>query len=113
MSYFAIERDDSYRDRVVLRDDNGKIMFEEFLNMTYNDMKNSDQLPDFVVSVMDAANVAFNSKDRQTIITLVGDDDIFIWSIIMCAGNNDMIRYNLLDWKKDGKNYRYEPENRA
>jgi hypothetical protein len=108
MSYFAIERNNECWDHVVLRDDNGPT-FEEFLNMTYSEMKTSKMLDNFVVAAMDAANNNSKSDDKQTIMTLVGDDNIFIWSIIMGPGENDMIRYNLVDWKKDGKNYRYEP----
>ena len=32
---------------------------------------------------------------------------------IMGYDENDMLRYVLVDWKKDGKNYRYAPENRS
>lgn len=108
-NYLAIERDDKCWDHIMLVDDDKNIVFEEFLDMSYDEMKSSEQLSDFVVAVMDAANTVSGSHDRQTIVTLVGEDDIFIWSILMGMGDHDMIRYNLLDWKKDGKNYRYTP----
>lgn len=109
MSYFAIERSGQCWTNVLLADSNGDPTFGEFLDMTYDEMKSSDRLPDFVVSVMDAANNAVDKSDDQTIITLIGEDGVFIWSVIMGPGENDMVRYSLVDWKKDGKNYRYTP----
>lgn len=107
-NYFAIERDNTCWSPVILADHNGDPAFEEFLDMSYAEMKSSDRLSDFIVAAMDAANRKSGSNDKQTIVTLVGADNVFIWGILMGAGENDMIRYNLVDWKKDGKNYRYE-----
>lgn len=111
MNYFSIERNGQAWSPVLLADDNGEFAFKDFLYMTYDEMKSDDQLEDFVVAAMEAANRKANSEDDdQTIVTLIGEDDIFIWSIIMGPGENDMIRYSLVDWKKDGNNYRYVPE---
>ena len=109
MNYFAIERNGQCWTNVLLADSNGNPTFGEFLHMNYDEMKSSDRLPDFVVSVMDATNSAVDKSDDQTIITLIGEDGVFIWSVIMGPGENDMVRYSLVDWKKDGKNYRYTP----
>lgn len=108
-NYFAIERNNECWYPMVFVDHDGKIAFEDFLDMSYSEMKSSDKLSDFVVAVMDAANSKSDSGDKQTIVTLVGADDVFIWSILMGPGENDMINYSLVDWKKDGHNYRYEP----
>ena len=62
-----------------------------------------------VVAAMDAANTKTSSKDRHTIVTLVGRDNVFIWSVVMGPCENDMIQYSIVDWKKDGKSYRYVP----
>ena len=104
MSYFAIEHNGKCLDHVVIRDKDGSVMFSNYLNMTYDEMKSSEDLEEFVVAVMDAVN-----DEGQVLITLVGDDNIFIWSIIIGVEDDDGIRYVLVDWKKDGKNYRYEP----
>lgn len=109
MNYFAIERNGQCWTNVLLADSNGDPTFDEFLDMTYDEMKSSDRLPDFVVSVMDATNSAVDKSDDQTIVTLIGEDGVFIWSVIMGPGENDIVRYSLVDWKKDGKNYRYTP----
>lgn len=109
MNYFAIERNGQCWTNVLLADSNGDPTFGEFLDMTYDEMKSSDRLSDFVVSVMDSTNDAVDKSDDQTIITLIGEDGVFIWSVIMGPGENDMVRYSLVDWKKDGKNYRYTP----
>lgn len=109
MNYFAIERDNQCWTNVILADSNGNAVFDDFLNMSYDEMKSSERLNDFVVASMDAANTKTTNEDYQTIVTLVGEDNVFIWSIIMGPGENDMIRYALVDWKKDGYSYRYEP----
>lgn len=113
MSYFAIERNNQCWDNVGMRADDGSEveMWDRYRSMTYNEMKSSEDLSDFVADVMYATNDLSGTSDEQTIITLIGDDNVFIWSILMGPGEEDMIRYVLVDWKKDGKNYRYEPEN--
>ena len=114
MSYFTIERGSHYLDHVVLEDTiDGGTGFENYLNMTYDEMKSQENLDDFVLANMEAADamtpyVMSTDEDDQTIITLIGDDDIFIWSIIMGTVEEDSVNYVLVDWKKDGKNYRYE-----
>ena len=105
-NYFAIERNEQCWTPVILADRNGNPTFEEFLDMSYDEMKNSALLEDFVVAAMEAADKICNVEDDQTIVTLVGNDDVFIWSIIM-GYENDNIRYCLVDWKKDGHFYRY------
>ena len=105
-NYFAIERNEQCWSPVILADRNGDPVFEEFLDMSYEEMKNSALLEDFVVSAMEAADRVCGVEDDQTIVTLVGSDDVFIWSIIMGYENDD-IRYCLVDWKKDGHSYRY------
>jgi hypothetical protein len=112
MSYFAIERSKKCIDHVVIRDNEGRVMFKNYFNMTYDEMKSSADLEEFVVAVMDAANKSISNANDQTLITLVGDDDVFIWSIIIGTEDSDGdIKYVLVDWKKDGKSYRYVPEN--
>lgn len=108
MSYFSIERNGESRDPVVLVDSNGNQAFTEFLSMSYDEMKSSAQLEDFVAAAMSASDDICDAEEAEAIITLIGDDDIFIWSIIMGYQGDD-IRYVLVDWKKDGYLYRYEP----
>lgn len=104
MSYFAVECGGKYCDHISIVDSDGNRVFENYFNLTYDEMKNQDDLEEFVVAVMDATA---DGQD-QVIITLIGEDDVFIWSVI--AGViDDEIRYNLVDWQKDGKKYRYEP----
>lgn len=108
-NYFAIERNGKCWDHVVLGDRFGNHAFEDFLDMTYEEMKSSDKLSDFIVASMIAANTKSGTEDDQTIVTLVGQDNVFIWSVVMGPGENEDIRYNLINWKKDGKSYRYVP----
>jgi hypothetical protein len=93
----------------MLADNMGNPAFEDFLDMTYEEMKSSDRLNDFVVASMIAADRKSNGFDDQTVVTLIGEDNVFIWGIIMGPGEDEDIRYNLVDWKKDGKSYRYAP----
>lgn len=108
MSYFAIERNGEAWDHVDFADNDGNIVFTNYLQMSYDEMKSQEDLNDFVVAVMDAINSECNSEDAASIITLIDDNDLFAWSILMGPGENGDIRYVLVDWKKDGKNYRYE-----
>jgi hypothetical protein len=113
MSYFAIERNNMCWDHVdnatLNRVNMIDVRLDELRNSTYDEMKKKHWLEGFVMVVMEAANELSGTSDDQTIVTLVGDDNIFIWSIIMGPGENDMIRYSLVDWTKDGKKYRYAP----
>lgn len=109
MNYFAIECDRGCFDHIVLKDKDGNVAFGDYLNLTYDDMKSREDLEEFVVAMFDAAN---EGGDSQTLVTLVGDDDIFIWSIII-GMDGENLKYVLVDWKKDGKNYRYEQENKT
>lgn len=107
-NYFSIERNGQCWTPVILADRNGDPVFEDFLEMNYEEMKTSALLEDFIIASMEAADRICGVDDDQTIVTLVGSDDVFIWSIIMGSENDD-IRYCLVDWKKDGRNYCYTP----
>ena len=113
MSYFAIERNEKCWDHVMLQSRNGNSDFSDFMDMTYDEMQSDERLEWFIIAAMEATNEASGNSDDQTIVTLIGEDDVFIWSIIMGPGENDDIMYNLVDWKKDGHMYRYETENNA
>ena len=104
MSYFAIERNGEFREKILFVDDNGAAAFEDYLGMDYVDMKSSDNLEDFVYAVMDATK---EFGGDQASIVLADDDGVFIWGIII-GYVDDVIRYVLVDWQKDGKKYRYE-----
>lgn len=108
MSYFAIERNGDAWDHITISDHDGNIVFTNYLDMSYDEMKSQDDLEDFVIAIMEATNVEVKNDDEQTIVTLIGDDDIFIWSVIMGPGEDGSIQYVLVDWKKDGHSYRYE-----
>ena len=108
MSYFVIERGEIYRDHVVILDNEKNIVFENYLDMTYKEMQSQKDLDDFVVAIMGAADEMAPDMNDHTIITLIGEDDLFIWSIII-GTVNEALRYRLVNWKADGKNYRYEP----
>ena len=110
-NYFAIERNQQCVDHVVIHDNEGNILFEDLMNMSYEEIKNYEDLDAFVVCFMDATNKYFGTSDEQTCVVLVGEDDVFIWGFIVGPGEEDGdIHYVLVDWKKDGKQYRYQPE---
>lgn len=108
MNTLTIECKGTCLENVVLTNIDGGIRFGEFWNMSYEEMKSSEALSDFVDSLFDATDKQFDDID-QVIATLIDEDNNFIWSIIIGA-NDDTLRYCLVDWKKDGKNYRYAPE---
>ena len=107
-NYFAIERNGKCINNVVIRQADSSIAFEDIMNMSYDEIKAYDNIEELVVCIMDVSNNTFGGNDEQTIVTLVGEDDVFIWSVIVGPDVDDQIRYAFVDWKKDGKNYRYE-----
>ena len=108
MKYFAIERDDECFEPVILIDKNGNTAFEDLMNMSYDDMKNYDKIDNFVMAVMDATNQLTGGEDANTAVTLVGEDDVFIWGLIIGPSGEDEFHYVFVDWKKDGNSYKYE-----
>lgn len=108
MNYFVVEKNNTYFDHVMIKDRDENIIFGNYLNMTYDEMKSQKDLDDFVVAIMDSADAMIPNENDKTIITLIGEDDVFIWSIIM-GTVDEVLRYSLVNWKADGKNYRYEP----
>lgn len=108
MNYFSIERNQNCWSPVILADSNGKPAFTEFLEMSYDEMKNSEQLEDFVIAAMEAAERRGNGEEEYSdvVVTLIREDDFFIWGIIMSA-DGDNITYKVVDWKADGKHFKY------
>ena len=109
-NYFALERGDQCFDQMCIKNDAGDLLFEDVMNMSYEELKSYDNLEAFVDCAMSLSNKLFQGEDDQTIVTLIGEDDVFIWSIIMGPEENELLRYVLVDWKKDGKQYRYEKD---
>ena len=107
-NYFAIERQDRCFEHMCITNDLGAVMFEELMDMSYDEMKVYDRLEEFVATAMKISNEVFKSDDEETVITLVGEDDVFIWGIIVGPEDSESFKYVLVDWKKDGKNYRYQ-----
>ena len=106
--YFSIERNNETWMPVILADYNGNPVFEEFLEMSYEEMKASDELEHFVLASLDAADRKSSGESDQTAVTLIGEDGCFVWGILIGSDENDDVRYALVDWQKDGSHYRYE-----
>ena len=109
-NYFALERGNQCFEKMCMVNNDGDLLFLDVMNMSYDEMRSYENLEAFVDCSMDLSNKLFKSEDEQTIITLVGEDDVFIWSIIVGPEDNDTLRYVLVDWKKDGKQYRYQKD---
>jgi hypothetical protein len=106
-NYFAVECNGQYIDHVVIRNDNGDIMFEDLTNATYDEMKGYSALEEFVAVVAEVTEAQTGSIEDHIALTLVGEDDVFIWGILIGPGEDDELRYVLVDWKKDGKSFKY------
>lgn len=108
-NYFAIERNGKCIDHVCITHDDGTIAFQGVMTMSYDEIKVYPDIHELINAFMDAANECFQCNDEQTLITLVGNDDVFIWGILIGpSDNDDELRYAFIDWQKDGKKYRYE-----
>ena len=110
-NYFAIERGGNCLDHVCITNENGTVAFEELMSVSYDAMKSYADLESFIVCVMDVMNKECGEADDSTLVTLVGEDDVFIWGILIGPGeNDDELVYKFIDWKADGKSYRYEKD---
>lgn len=107
-NYFSIEYQNQCYSPVLLADSDGKPAFAEFLEMSYEEMKSSEKLEDFVIAAMEAADRKSDDEDdySDVVVTLIGEDGFFIWGIIMSA-EGDNITYKVVDWKADGKHFKY------
>ena len=108
-NYFAIERNGKCIEHLRIRRDDDTIMFEDLMNMSYDELKAYEELDAFIAAVMDATNAYFNEDDAQTAVTLVDEDGVFIWGLLIGPGDEkDEFKYCFIDWLKEGKKYRYE-----
>ena len=109
---FCIDRNGDIIENVVLCNDNKETMFEDLMNMDFEQMTNYEHMEDFVVSSMDAVNEIYGGADEDTYVTLVDKDGVLIWSVIMGPGENEGdVKYNFVDWRKDGKTFKYADAN--
>ena len=108
MNYFAIERKGECYSPVILADSDGNPAYTEFLDMTYEEMRDSEQLEGFVVAAMEAAESKGDSDEEynDVVVTLIGEDGFFIWGIIMSAEGDD-ITFKIVDWQEGGKHFKY------
>jgi hypothetical protein len=107
-NYFSIEREGQQVDHVMLMDKNDNPAFTEVMDMSLEELKNYDGLEEMICSFMDATNELFEGEDEETFITLVDEDNVFIWSIVIGPSETEGdILYKFVDWKADGKIYKY------
>ena len=107
-NYFSFERQGKCHEHVFLVDDNQNVLFEDLMNMSYAEMKAYEYIEDFVNATLDVANELFETgEDEQTVVTLIDEDGVFNWSMIigMIEGQ---LRYVTVNWRRDNKSYRYE-----
>lgn len=104
-NYFAIERNGQCLEKIIFKvDDN--IMFEDLMNMSYEEMKAYPDIEEFVVAVAESTSDLGNN---QVIVNLIGPDNVFIWGIIIGV-NEDDYNYVFVNWQKDGQKYRYKED---
>lgn len=106
-NYFAVECNDKHLDHVVITNDNGDILFEDLMDTTFDEMKAYSALEEFVAIVAEITETHTGTIEDHIALTLVGEDDVFIWGILIGPGEGDELRYVLVDWKKDGKSFKY------
>ena len=115
MNHFTIERNgqcwESVDNIVNNRVNMVQSRIDELKVATYDEMKSKHWIEGFIMAIMEAADKLSGTEGNQTIVTLMDENDIFIWSIIISATENYTkdfeVNYSFVDWKKDGKSYRY------
>lgn len=110
-NYFSIERGNKCMEHLMLVGDDGQIAFENVMNMPYDELREYDGIEEFVITAMNAVNELDDETDAETVITLIGEDKNFIWSIIIGPGEAEGdINYLFVNWQQDDKRYRYAEE---
>lgn len=116
MKHFTIERNGrcwESTDKLTNRVNMIQPRIDELKNSTYDEMKSKHWIEGFICAIMEEADELSGTIGDQTIVTLVDENDLFVWSIIITGTENYKtnyeVNYAFVDWKKDGKSYRYEP----
>lgn len=104
-NYFSVERNGKCLNKIVFKIEE-KIIFEDLMNTSYEEMKEYPDIDEFVVAVMESTK---SIGGTQVIVNLIGPDDIFIWGIIIGICNDDY-NFVFVNWQKDGQKYRYQKD---
>lgn len=109
-NYFVIEQNNNYVDGAILIDNDGNILHEEVMSMSYDEIKNYDKFDDFLDCIIDASESHFGTNNEHTILNLVDSENTLIWGILFGIDPDDpeSIRYCFVDWGKDGQIYKYQ-----
>ena len=112
-NYFVIEQNNHRVDGVVLLDKDQNMLYEDLMNMTYEEMKEYDKLEDFLFEARDASDLYFGTEGENTVVNLVNEEDTLVWGILFGpdSENKEYLRYVFIDWGIDGKVYKYQKEN--
>lgn len=104
-NYFVIERGEQCAEHVTFKSDNG-VLFADLMDMPLSEVKKYPYINEFVATVMESTE---DMGGDQAVITLIGPDDVFIWGVLIGNEGDEQLRYAFIDWKADGKSYRYQP----
>ena len=112
-NYFVIEQNDNYLEGVVLLDSDQNVLHEEIMNMSYEEMKEYNELEDILWEAYFASESYFETKGENTVISLVDSEDTLVWGILFGPDPDDeeALRYCFINWGEDGKIYKYQKEN--
>ena len=93
-NYFAIEYKGYCLDHCQPNND----LVKEFSNMSYEDILKHD-LDEFICNTLDYVETSFDYEGEEVIVTLIGEDDIFIWSVVMQQIDDENVKYvTYVEW---------------
>ena len=104
-NYFTIERNEQCVEKIVFKYED-KIVFEDLMDTSYEEMVEYPEIEEFVVAVMEST---MELGGDQVIVNLIDPDGVFIWGIII-GMNNDDCKFVFVNWQKDGRKYRYQED---
>lgn len=104
-NYFTIERNEQCIEKIVFKYED-KIVFEDLMDMSYEEMVEYPEIEEFVVAVMESTT---ELGGDQVIVNLINPDGVFIWGIIIGMDNDDC-KFVFVNWQKDGRKYRYQED---
>lgn len=100
--FIIIERDEVFSESMLLTDENNNILFEDILDMSYEEAYNNDTLrfQQFVLEVLDRSDEYFES-DGSTFIGVGDDNSGLVWAVVVERIDGERIRYASIDLEKN------------
>ena len=108
MNRLVIEIEDNGYERIYV-DNVGGESLQHFNNMTHDEMAKNEYADVFIIAALKAVGKTLASLKSKAAISLVGDDGVVIWTIVVHPADEEGYNtWTTTDWIKHNKKYYYE-----